>query len=124
MIFGHNRSILVCVSMSNWSRFLRLWFFFINFRYIPQILLKSLVIFFPEVGNWNPFFLKLNQLICNKRSVLHIHCFTLRATSHTRLRARDQVTSSILIGGKGRAGCESQTPTLSVVVRVGVYNSH
>jgi hypothetical protein len=28
----------------------------------------------------------------------------LRATSHTRLRARDQYTSSTLIGGKGGAG--------------------
>ena len=28
----------------------------------------------------------------------------VRATSHTRLRARDQYTSSTLIGGKGGAG--------------------
>ena len=31
----------------------------------------------------------------------------LRATSHTRLRARDDYTSSTLIGGKGRAGPSS-----------------
>ena len=31
----------------------------------------------------------------------------LRATSHTRLRARDQYTSSTLIGGKGGAGPSS-----------------
>jgi hypothetical protein len=31
----------------------------------------------------------------------------LRATSHTRLRARDHYTSSTLIGGKGRAGPSS-----------------
>ena len=29
---------------------------------------------------------------------------SLRATSHTRLRARDPYTSSTLIGGKGGAG--------------------
>ena len=28
---------------------------------------------------------------------------TLKATSHTRLRARDRYTSSTLVGGKGRA---------------------
>jgi hypothetical protein len=31
----------------------------------------------------------------------------LRATSHTRLRARDHITSSTLIGGKGGAGPSS-----------------
>ena len=31
----------------------------------------------------------------------------LRATSHMRLRARDQYTSSTLIGGKGGAGSSS-----------------
>ena len=31
----------------------------------------------------------------------------LRATSHTRLRARDHYTSSTLIGGKGGAGPSS-----------------
>jgi hypothetical protein len=31
----------------------------------------------------------------------------LRATSHTRLRARDTYTSSTLIGGKGKAGPSS-----------------
>ena len=31
----------------------------------------------------------------------------LRATSQTRLRARDQYTSSTLIGGKGGAGSNS-----------------
>ena len=36
----------------------------------------------------------------------------LRATSHTRLRARDQYTSSTLIGGKGRAGPSSLHTTL------------
>ena len=30
-------------------------------------------------------------------------CMTLTATSHMRLRARDQYTSSTLIGGKGGA---------------------
>ena len=32
---------------------------------------------------------------------------TLRATSHTRLRARDHYTSSTLIGGKGGASPSS-----------------
>ena len=36
----------------------------------------------------------------------------LRATSHTRLRARDHHTSSTLIGGKGRAGPSSLHTTL------------
>ena len=33
--------------------------------------------------------------------------WVLRATSHTRLRARDHCTSSTLIGGKGGAGPSS-----------------
>jgi hypothetical protein len=37
---------------------------------------------------------------------------TLRATSHTRLRARDHYTSSTLIGGKGGAGPSSLHTTL------------
>ena len=36
----------------------------------------------------------------------------LRATSHTRLRARDRYTSSTLIGGKGGAGPSSLHTTL------------
>ena len=36
----------------------------------------------------------------------------LRATSHTRLRARDHYTSSALIGGKGGAGPSSLHSTL------------
>ena len=36
----------------------------------------------------------------------------LRATSHTRLRARDCYASSTLIGGKGRAGPGSLHTTL------------
>ena len=36
----------------------------------------------------------------------------LRATSHMRLRARDQVTSSTLIGGKGGAHPSSLRTTL------------
>ena len=36
----------------------------------------------------------------------------LRATSHTRLRARDHYTSSTLIGGKGGAGPSSLHTTL------------
>ena len=36
----------------------------------------------------------------------------LRATSHTRLRARDHYISSILIGGKGAAGPSSLCTTL------------
>jgi hypothetical protein len=36
----------------------------------------------------------------------------MRATSHTRLRARDHYTSSILIGGKGGAGPSSLPTTL------------
>ena len=36
----------------------------------------------------------------------------LRATSHTRLRARDHYTSSTLIGGKGGAGPSSLHATL------------
>ena len=37
----------------------------------------------------------------------------LRATSHTRLRARDHHTSSTLLGGKGRAGSTSLHTTLA-----------
>ena len=36
----------------------------------------------------------------------------LRATSHTRLRARDHYTSSTLIGGRGGAGPSSLHTTL------------
>ena len=36
----------------------------------------------------------------------------LRATSHTRLRARDHYTSTTLIGGKGGAGPSSLHTTL------------
>jgi hypothetical protein len=36
----------------------------------------------------------------------------LRATSHTRLRARDQYTSGTLIGGKGGASPSSLHATL------------
>ena len=39
-------------------------------------------------------------------------CKFLRATSHTRLRARDHYTSSTLIGGKGGAGPSSLHTTL------------
>ena len=38
----------------------------------------------------------------------------LRLTSHTRLRAHDHYTSSILIGGKGRASWSSLHPTLAL----------
>ena len=38
--------------------------------------------------------------------------FIIRATSHTRLRARDHYTSSILIGGQGEAGPSSLHTTL------------
>ena len=41
---------------------------------------------------------KFEASLCNNK-----YGCTLRATSHTRLRARDQSTSSTLIGGKGRA---------------------
>ena len=44
----------------------------------------------------------------------------LRATSHTRLRARDQCNSSILIGGKGGAGSTS-LPTAYASGTNGVY---
>ena len=37
---------------------------------------------------------------------------TLKATSHTRLRARDHYTSSTLIGGKGRGTPSSLHSTL------------
>ena len=43
---------------------------------------------------------------------------TLRATSHTRLRARDQITPSTLIGGKGGAGPSSLHTTLEGPNRV------
>ena len=39
--------------------------------------------------------------------MLSIYGLQLRATSHTRLRARDHYTSSILIGGKGGASPSS-----------------
>ena len=35
---------------------------------------------------------------------MSIYCVGRRATSHTRLRARDHCTSSTFIGGKGGAG--------------------
>jgi len=38
--------------------------------------------------------------------------FRVRATSHTRLRARDHYTSSALIGGKGGASPSSLHTTL------------
>ena len=38
----------------------------------------------------------------------------MRATSHTRLRARDHYTSSTLIGGKGGVGPSSLHTTLEV----------
>ena len=41
------------------------------------------------------------------QSFLNRWCKELRGTSHTRLRARDQYTSSTLIGRKGRAGPSS-----------------
>ena len=40
------------------------------------------------------------------------HESQFRATSHTRLRARDHYTSSTLIGGKGGAGPSSLHTTL------------
>ena len=39
-------------------------------------------------------------------------CMSFRATSHTRLRARDHSTASILIGGKGGALPSSLHTTL------------
>jgi len=39
------------------------------------------------------------------------YCDGLRATSHTRPRARDHYTSSTLIGGKSRSG-PSSLPTM------------
>ena len=42
-----------------------------------------------------------------KWELFHKHCSLLRATSYTRLRARDLYTSSTLIGGKGGAGPSS-----------------
>jgi hypothetical protein len=51
-----------------------------------------------------------NYLYC-KRS-LRLVGMELRATSHTRLRARDQHTSSTLIGRKGGAGPSSLHTTL------------
>ena len=38
--------------------------------------------------------------------------FTVKATSHTRLRAPDRFISSVLIGGKGGAGPTSFHTTL------------
>ena len=38
--------------------------------------------------------------------------YLIRATSHTRLRARDRPTSSVLIGGEGGAGPSSLPTTL------------
>jgi hypothetical protein len=78
---------------------------------------------FPEDLNLNHSFLKLNWVICNLWSVLSVgrlSCFKyewfnsriLRATPHTRLRARDHYTSSTLIGGKGGAGPSSLHITL------------
>ena len=40
------------------------------------------------------------------------HIMTLRATSHTSLRARDHYISSTLIGGKGGVGPSSLHTTL------------
>ena len=45
-------------------------------------------------------------------SPLRVSFGKVRATSHTRLRARDHYTSSTLIGGKGGAGPSSLHTTL------------
>ena len=42
--------------------------------------------------------------------------FTIRATSHMRLRARDHCISSTLIGGKGGAGPSSLHTTLDGLI--------
>jgi hypothetical protein len=42
--------------------------------------------------------LRLGKLVCGSR---------IRATSHTRLRARDHYTSTTLIGGEGGVGPSS-----------------
>jgi hypothetical protein len=47
--------------------------------------------------------LQIKMQLCN---------YELRATSHTRLRARDHCTSSTLIGAKGGAGPSSLPTTL------------
>ena len=48
---------------------------------------------------------------CNNQ-VVSKTLILIRATSHTRLRARDRYTSSTLIGGKGGAGPSSLHTTL------------
>jgi hypothetical protein len=49
---------------------------------------------------------------CFRRELVYLLCCTLRATSHTRLRACDHYTSSTLVGGKGGAGPSSLRTTL------------
>ena len=44
-----------------------------------------------------------DQLDCRMPRLKRANGIEFRATSHTRLRASDQYTSSTLIGGKGRA---------------------
>ena len=58
---------------------------------------------------------KLAQVVASHGYIRGVHMNErdkLRATSHTRLRARDQYSSSTLIGGKGGAGPSSLHTTL------------
>jgi hypothetical protein len=50
--------------------------------------------------------------VVNARRSQQLSFTTLEATSHTRLQACDQYTSSTLIGGKGGAGPSSLHTTL------------
>ena len=52
-------------------------------------------------ADWRPLALTMEPI---NGVNLEIIVNTLRATSYTRLRARDHYTSSTLIGGKGGAG--------------------
>jgi hypothetical protein len=52
----------------------------------------------------------LNVKCCSPKALKWVG---LRATSHTRLRARDRYTTSTLIGGKGRAGSTEYRSTIA-----------
>ena len=84
-----------------------------------------MVIFYPTlgplvvtVGNMKPSLITSPTLqVSPNLEVVYLQdCLlrgtSLRATSHTRLRARDHYTSSTLIGGKGGAGLSSPQTTL------------
>ena len=116
-IIGQNHSLL----NSKQLHVVIFRFFLINLMYIPYILLKWWVVFLKS-WTWTGYFSPstsssvttlLRLLIGPPRTLF---CFTnwegLYTTSHTRLRAHDQYSSSTLIGGKGWLGLSLLHTTL------------